>query len=83
MECSNAHSYPDENDHFCIRQTDTLSFSIDELQLVSGVDFGMQSISGRPAGSRCDRHRSGRESSPHRSPPVSPLETLSSFQSNS
>ena len=51
-------------------------FSIAGSQPVSGADFWGQSISGRPAESRDGRRRSGRESSPHRSPHASPLETL-------
>lgn len=51
--------------------------NIDESLLVSRADFWPQSISGRPAGSRSDRRRSDRESSPHRSPHVFLLETLS------
>lgn len=54
-------------------------FSIGEPQLVSGVDFGSQSISGRPADSRGYRRRSGSESSPRRSLHASPLETLPSW----
>lgn len=54
-------------------------FSIGEPQLVSGVDFGSQSISGRPADSRGCRRRSGSESSPRRSLHASPLETLPSW----
>lgn len=56
-------------------------FSIGEPQLVSGVDFGSQSISGRPADSRGYRRRSGSESSPRRSLHASPLETLPSWTS--
>lgn len=54
-------------------------FSVDGSRLVSEVDFGSQSISGRPAESRGGRRRSGRESSLHRSLHASPLETSPSW----
>lgn len=56
-----------------------LESSIGESRLVSEVYFGRQSISGRPAGSRGDRRRSGRASSPHRSLHASLPETSPSW----
>ncbi len=54
-------------------------FRTDESRPVPGVEFGSQSISDRPADSRGDRRRSGRECNPRRSLHASLLVTLPSW----
>lgn len=53
--------------------------NIDEWRLVSGVEPGSRSISGRPVDNRSGRRRSGSKCGPRRSRHAAPPETLSSW----